>query len=215
MRKMFIVLLLSTSVLARAQNSIADIYVGVAISKIYGETESNNGLLPGLTVGMRLKLINLTRTISLNAEANFSQQGGSYETPGVPTDEGRRGKLKMNYLNIPITIRYQSKFKLYAEAGIQPGFLLSAKDRYIQLVSETRDIKEVVNEIDFALLAGAGFKFGRFGTGLRVHTGLTDIFKEQNSYWENKDRNLVFSVLVSYSFLTKRNKNEKNTNSND
>jgi hypothetical protein len=215
MRKFFIVLLLSASFLARAQNSIADVYAGVAISTIYGETESNNGLLPGLTVGMRIKLIKLTRAISLNIEANFSQQGGSYETPGMAIDEGRKGKLKMNYLNIPVTVRYQSKFKLYAEAGIQPGFLLSAKDRYIQLARETRDIKDVVNEIDFALLAGAGFTFGRFGTGLRVHTGLTDIFKEQNSYWENEDRNLVFSVLVSYSFLTKKNKNEKNTNSND
>jgi hypothetical protein len=97
MRKIFIVLLLSASILARAQNSIADIYVGVAISKIYGETESNNGPLPDLTVGMRIKLINLTRAISLNAEANFSQQGGSYETPGIAIDEGRKGKLKMNY----------------------------------------------------------------------------------------------------------------------
>ena len=131
MRKIFIALFLLAGFFAGAQSPGLDIYGGVAVSRLYGETE-NHGYLAAFTTGLRLKLIKFSDALSLHLEANFTQQGGGYEIPGMPGDEGHRGKLKLNYINLPVTARYMSRGGLYVEAGMQAGFLLSAKNRLYQ-----------------------------------------------------------------------------------
>jgi hypothetical protein len=204
MRKIFTALFLLAGLFAGAQSPGIDIYGGVAVSRLHGETESH-GYLASLTTGLRLKLIKLSDALSIHLEANFTQQGGGYEIPNIPSDEGHRGKLKLNYINVPVTARYESKGGLYAEVGMQAGVLLSAKDKLYQLAVEERDVKEFAKELDYALIAGVGYRFrGRLGLGMRVIPGLSLIFEDENTYWENEDRNLVMSVFLTYSFTDKK-----------
>src|SRR5688572_15788541 len=108
MRKIFTALFLLAGLFAGAQSPGVDIYGGVAVSRLHGETDSH-GYLAAVTTGLRLKLIKISDALSIHLEANFTQQGGGYEIPNVPSDEGQRGKLKLNYINVPVTARYESK----------------------------------------------------------------------------------------------------------
>lgn len=83
-----------------------------------------------------------------------------------------------------------------AEAGLQPGLLLSAKDK--QNGSST-DAKEFYNGFDLGLVAGIGYQppKSKWSFGLRFVPGLTNINKE--STYSVKDRNWAASLRLSYS----------------
>jgi hypothetical protein len=54
-------------------------------------------------------------------------QGAKWEDN---TDGFIEGRTNLLYLNIPFVMRYRFKNGIFAEAGIQPGLLLLAKDKY-------------------------------------------------------------------------------------
>ena len=81
--------------------------------------------------------------------------------------------------------------------GIQPGLLLSAKDKYEGI---TDDYKEYVNNFDFGIPIGVGYEFkNNLGVGIRVVPGLMNINAESDA----KDRNLVAALRVTYTFRKK------------
>ena len=40
------------------------------------------------------------------------------------------GKVSLTYIDLPIMYNYQSENGFYAEVGLQPGFLIGAKDKF-------------------------------------------------------------------------------------
>lgn len=56
------------------------------------------------------------------------------------------GKVILWYMNFPLVARYQTKNGFFAEAGIQPGFLLSAKDKYD---NSSHDYRYYINTFDY------------------------------------------------------------------
>ncbi len=151
----------------------------------YG-TESS-GMLAGIQVGFMFKIIDFNDTWGARAEVDFSQQGSKF-------GESSSGKDRLNYINVPIVLRYQHPSGFYAEGGLQPGFLISAKSEYM---GQTQDIKDEVKSFDFGLPFGVGYQFkNHIGIGARVIPGMTHI--SENS--DNKGKNFGLNLRGSYAF---------------
>jgi hypothetical protein len=168
--------------------------VGIGKSSIVGESDSWQDPF-GFQVGVSAPLVKFSEPLSLRGEINFSSQGANWEESYGGTSLS--GKVSLLYLEAPIVVRYQAKNGFYGEAGLQPGLLLSAKDKYS---GHSDDYKDYVNVFDLGLPLGVGYEFeNNFGIGIRVIPGLLNINKEDSA----KDRNLLALVRATYTFKLK------------
>jgi opacity protein-like surface antigen len=176
------------------------IHAGVNYSGIEGETETYEAFIPGFTAGFRFSFIRFGKNLRINVEANYSEQGGKYKIdnddapPGFP----RTGKLRLYYVNFPVTLRFQASGGFYCEIGAQAGYLVRAEDKYN---GNSTDVKKDYNKFDYDVLGGLGFRINKnWGMGLRVVPGLKNINKKLPDVEANTDRNMVATALVSYYF---------------
>jgi outer membrane immunogenic protein len=171
-----------------------DVMTGVQKSSIVGESDSWKDPI-GFQAGANMPLVKFSEAMSGIAEVNLSMQGAKWEENiGGETFKGR---VNLLYANIPLVVRYQTQSGFFGEAGIQPGFLLSAKDKYS---GNSDNYKPYVNTFDFSIPFGVGYELKNgFGIGLRVIPGLTNINKEDDA----KDRNFVVALRGTYTFKLK------------
>ena len=93
------------------------------------------------------------------------------------TFDGAKSKITVNYLSLPLLGRVKVSEGLYAIAGPQINFLLSAKSRYD---GETFDDKESINSSSFSGLFGAEYQLSdKFRLGINYTAGLSNIAKER------------------------------------
>jgi hypothetical protein len=169
-------------------------------SGIGGESESYEGGLLGGNIGVDIPLLCLSDNFRLHGGLGFSMQGSKYKSynyePGGGGSSSNDNSLRLNYLVVPITARLTGKNGLQAEAGVQPGVLLSAKDKHN---GNSTDAKEHYNGFDFGLVAGIGYKppKSNWGFGLRFVPGLTNINKETT--YNVKDHNWTASLRLAYT----------------
>jgi hypothetical protein len=169
------------------------VVAGLSKSSIVGESDSWKDPIGG-QAGVIASLSNFSESLSLKAEANISMQGAKWEENINGLVEGR---VNLLYLNVPVVLRYRFKNGFFAEAGIQPGLLLMAKDKYNGI---TEDYKDQVNAFDLGIPAGIGYEFKkRYAVGLRVIQGITNI----NSESDAKDYNFVAALRFIYTFEPK------------
>jgi hypothetical protein len=173
---------------------VVNVMASVQKSSIVGESDSWKDPV-GFQVGANMPLVNFSEAMSGIAEVSLSMQGAKWEENiGGATIKGR---VNLLYANIPLVVRYQTKSGFFGEAGVQPGFLLSAKDKYS---GNSDNYKQYVNTFDFSIPFGVGYEFQNgFGVGLRVIPGLTNINKEDDA----KDRNFVVGLRGTYTFKLK------------
>ncbi|CAM1370518.1 porin family protein [Tenacibaculum xiamenense] len=146
----------------------------------------------------------LSEKFSVQPELLFSRQGN------VAIFKGGTGvvmmdfedKTRLDYLNVPVMLKYYFIKKISVEVGPQIGVLLSAKsiidDKSIPGdTQEKRDIKDHIESIDFGVNFGVGSKLENgINFGLRYNLGVTDIVKSD----ENTLKNRVFQVFLGYNF---------------
>ena len=93
------------------------------------------------------------------------------------TFEGEKAKTTVNYLSLPFLGRFKVSEGLYAIAGPQINFLMSAKNRYD---GETSDEKEAVKSSSFSGLFGAEYQLSdKFRLGINYTAGLSNIAKQR------------------------------------
>jgi len=171
------------------KNVLASILLGAQKASIFGGESWKDPL--GIQVGAILPVANIANSMNFRVEANLSMQGAKWEEFDL---EGRTNLL---YVNAPLVIRYQTKSGFFGEAGLQPGLLVSAKDKY---EGTTDDYMDHMNKFDLGLPLGIGYEFrNKFGVGLRVIPGLTDITKDE----DEKDSNFVVALRGTYTFMKK------------
>jgi opacity protein-like surface antigen len=105
-------------------------------------------------------------------------------------------KYKLKYIQIPITLKMQTKemgkFRIYGQIGLGTGFLIGAKadDEFIQNTGETtnteNDIYDDISFIRSSLILGAGVEYSLGGStnllaGFSFDNGFIDILKGQNT----------------------------------
>ena len=226
-------LLLTT--LSSAQNEITyGIEAGLNYYSLNGDypdelvTSGNIGLKFG---GLFNK--EFTDQFSLQLELLYSRQGGDTKVEEFYTDfegnmfnESLTQEIRLDYVNLPILLRYRSDFKLFFEGGLQLGFIASAKSKFIYEDSVFPEDNESIsinmledqsfnflgtniqtqaslNRLEVGLLLGTGYEFNdNLALGVSYHLGLTSIDKN-STYVRDFDswnlKNSVISFTVEYS----------------
>jgi len=152
----------------------------------WGDYYSNNSdAIVGFTGGINVE-IPLRNGWYLQPEANFSQMGGKY-WGGDSKNNDARAKDAMNYLQVPILIKYKPMlqgFGIYF--GPQYAYLLSANESY-NTGAPSVNIRPASVKNEFGIVVGLEYYFPSvndgpsFGLGLRGMTGLTNTL-DYNAY---------------------------------
>ena len=162
----------------------------VQMTDVSGESDSWTYKIGG-HAGVIVPVHDFSEMLGVRAEINGSFQGAKW------TEADLSGTTNLFYLNIPIVLRYKTAGGFFGEAGIQPGFLLSAKDKY---EGTTDNYMDYMNKFDFIIPLGIGYEFkNNIGVGVRFIPGLNDITPDQA-----KDHNFVIGLRGTYSFGKKK-----------
>lgn len=161
---------------------------------------------PGMNVGLAGEFM-ITPNFAIEPGVYYSMQGSRHKEDGVT------GKMKLDYINIPIYAKAYLYEGFYAFLGPQFGFNVKAKtDDFLYSTLPTfqnnrasEDIKDFVHTFDFSLGVGLGYAFDM---GLLIsanyNIGLTHIFKQDeadaNTVFDNTYRNNVFQLNVGWRF---------------
>jgi hypothetical protein len=127
---------------------------------------------------------------SIQPEILFSTQGAHFKdiSSGVEED------FKMNYLNIPIMVKYEFDGGFYVETGPQAGINISS------LKFDEMSTKDLTNGSDFGWGFGLGFHFPfGLGIGARYNLGLS---KVGNANFDDPDfKNSVIQIGLFYTIF--------------
>lgn len=201
---------------ANAQNEVGQLTIqpkiGANLSTITGAkvNDESANLKFGFVVGAEAEY-GLAPNFSVAAGVLYSQQGcdfGEYKV-SIPDQFGNiheggwsKNQSKVAYLNIPIVANYYLAPGIAIKAGIQPGFLLSAKQK-LDGIGETpstdTDYKDACNTFDLSIPIGISYESDNFVIDGRYNLGLTKINKESIS-GEKDNRNSVIQVTIGYKF---------------
>jgi len=181
--------LFAQSLMAQPEFSVVG---GPLYSTIFGDSDSWKGSI-GAQAGIIVNVLNLNEQMSIPVELNLSLQGAGWE------EGSYTGRTNLLYANVPLVLRYQSESGFYAEAGIQPGLLLSAKDKED---GDSYDMKEYFSNLDISIPLGGGYVFeNNLSVGVRAIPGLTNV---NSGDWESwTDHNFVVAFRVTYTFNKK------------
>jgi hypothetical protein len=150
--------------------------------------------------------IKLTEKLAFQPELIFSMQGNKLERD----EEQQKGvfisKTRINYLNIPLLVKYYIENKLYVEFGPQVGLLLNIKqdvsnisifDPALITNEDNKDINDITKKTDYGFNLGLGFEFSdRTFINIRSNfapSNINDVYASKN-----KIQNEVFQISIGY-----------------
>lgn len=167
---------------ANAQNEVGQFTLmptaGINISNVTkdDEVKSKVGFVGGAVVEY-----GVLNNLGISGGVLFSMQGAKFKDGD--------DSFKLNYLNIPILANYYVYNGLAIKAGVQPGFLLSAKEG-------DESVKDDCKKFDFAIPVGLSYEYKKCVIDVRYNIGLT-----KNSKVEGvKSKNSVFQITLGYKF---------------
>ncbi len=181
MRKFLIlIVLLGTGLNLSAQGLDFGVKAGVNFSSVRDASGLDNrtGFVAGVFAGGKLG-----DKLGLQADLLYSQQGAEFEL----------GDFNLDYVNVPIVVKYYLSDNFNFHVGPQFGVLIN--DDAQTVVGETiNDI--ATNNFDITAVLGLGFDLP-MGIRLegRYNFGLSDISKTDDG------KNSVVTLSVGYSFL--------------
>ena len=217
MKKFLLSLLLSVFVLfAIAQDSSNSalnelgIMVAPGYSMINGG-ESWSGTF-GIQVGLETQVYKWNENSSVYVGLLFSYQGAAYEESYSPelyfqksTDtEVWSGTVNLGYICVPVLYNYLWESGFYLEGGVQPGFLISAKDKVDG--ADSYDYKDYIKTFDLGIPVGAGFWFNdRISLGARAVFGVSNINTDGTEMYssDDTDRNMMILAVARFKFNKK------------
>lgn len=122
---------------------------------------------------------------SLQAEVLYSAEGVKFDL----------GNIKITNVSVPIVIQYGPPPGFYWEGGLQPNFMVSAKQSGAP--TGNGDVKKDFKPFGLHFITGGGYRFDwGLGIGLRYNYGLIN---QAKSDIENKRTNTL-SIALLYRF---------------
>jgi hypothetical protein len=173
--------------------------IGLNSSNLRGDVDFDSKI--GFNIGAFAE-ISLSDKLIFQPELLFSTQGAKFEESGA--NANATVSIKINYLNIPLMLKYGVTDKLFLEFGPQLGFLLSGKSKYESTYggetdSGEQDIKDSSKSFDFGLNFGASFDVAEnIMIGARYNLGLSNINDDDGD--DDTAQNAVFSLSLGYRF---------------
>ena len=190
--------------------------VGMNLSKVSnmpvigeGDFKIDRSLLAGAAFGLEAEY-QIAKPFSVAGGLLFSMQGCQWEDKDF-TYEGEKievkdTKIELNYANIPLVANLYL-FKGFAvKAGVQFGFLLTAK--YKGSIKEgnshityDEDVKDNCNKVDIGIPVGVSYQVPTIPIYIdaRAIFGLSDIGKDKMDNGKSC-KNQVFQLTVGYKF---------------
>ena len=171
---------------------------GLSLANLYGDDISDVDSKIGFTAGAFLN-IGTSGQISIQPELLYTMKGAKDDVLGLEE------KLKLNYIEVPILIKWTSPsegtIRPNLFIGPAPAFLMSAKfEETFGGVLVEIDIKDEVKSFDFGVVFGGGLDFaagsGSFVIDIRYTLGLTSV---DDSGFDADLKNKVFSASIGYA----------------
>ncbi|WP_428229982.1 porin family protein [Flavobacterium sp.] len=202
-------LFVGLTVMAQTQKVKLGVKAGLNISNLtFDDSELNSSNKTGFTAGIMVE-VPLAKKFSIQPELLYSQQGTktSFSDQDV-TNSNYKSTIDLNYLNIPVMLKYFVVKGLSVQAGPQIGILLKANNKYQDNFlgyenQETFNLKDYSAGIDTSVNLGLGYQFkDKFYTDVRYNISYSNVFKEgdANHFINNDMKNRVFQVTVGYFF---------------
>jgi hypothetical protein len=159
--------------------------------------------------------IPLSKKFSFQPEVVYSQQGATGNPAGgylVSATE----KYKLNYVNVPLLLKYHLPVGFFVETGPQVGLLVSAKIDETVVGGINTNTYHVTNQFkstDLGWVLGVGYLSPiDLGFDIRYNQGLNSINNASASGMQNAPvqggsiKNSVFQIGVFYLFGKSKNK---------
>ena len=176
----------------------------------YDDNELDPSGKTGFTAGVMAE-IPLAKNFAIQPEVVYSQQGMKFSYSDIDVANSHyKSTIELNYVNIPVMLKYYVVKGLSVQAGPQIGILLKAKNEYQDnfLGYENREsfnLSDYSNGIDTSVNFGLGYQFrNKFYADLRYTISYSDVFRDataNTNYVINNDmKNRVFQITVGYFF---------------
>lgn len=172
---------------------------GVAISTVIDnysiQTSRHNDSKVGFTGGI-FGGYDIMTWLGVGAEVVYSRQGALVKEHIEGNDIEFRELLQ--YVNVPLLVRFYPFENLSLYTGIQFGFLVGA-DQFLD-VNGTKEQQNVFGEcyrMEYSVPVGVSYEFaGKIRLDLRYNIGINDIYRRENL----KAYGSVASVTLGYRF---------------
>jgi hypothetical protein len=194
MKRIITTIAIITALHCSAQKINFGIKAGLNMSRLTGgNADATVSASNGFHAGAFLEFKALGK-IAIQPELLFSAQGAKFENDlSVST-------TKMNYVIVPVMVKYYPIAGLFVEAGPQAGFLVTAKEDIEYKIASTNssnDIKDKTKAFDMSANVGVGYDIHdkvivqvRYCIGL-TNTSTVDTFNTKNG---------VFQMSLGYKF---------------
>jgi hypothetical protein len=174
----------------------------------------------GLMAGAYLTIM-VSEKFGVQPELVYSQMGASGSNTqniaqsGPPIMITVKADDRLNYLSLPVLVRYNLTENFSLQVGPQLGFLLAAtENRNVSGVpasgvtgitngSSTVDIKDQITGINFGAAFGLGVDFGKFNAGARYYLGFSNLLKDVPPGSNAKVTDNAIQVVVGYTLFGK------------
>lgn len=201
---------------ANAQDIKFGVKAGLNISNVTGDyqNEFDAKSLIGLQIGGFAE-IGISDKLAFQPELLYSMQGAKTEFSESFEGFSASGEstLKLNYLNVPLLLKYKLADKFSILAGPQVGLLMSAEQEFTftetfdgETFSEsgTEDVKENYESILLSFNVGASYSItDNIFVDARYNLGLSNLLKDQTFEGETFSLDGSMNVLqfsVGYKF---------------
>jgi hypothetical protein len=164
----------------------------------------NRENLTGYQVGLVYQLNPRKSGIGAEIAVLVSQKGFSFSDSLSTENSIARGYQELNYLEVPLNLRYKIKLGflgVYGYAGGYAGYALNGRN-----VTETEDtsadigFKDLMDRADYGYNLGLGLEFfNKIQFGVNLSQGLKDSNFTDDST-ENTTINRAFSIGLTYLF---------------
>lgn len=189
------------AVTANAQGEVGTLTIqpkiGMNLASIINGKEIrgyDSKVLVGLAGGIEAEYV-VANKFSVALGALYSKQGCALD---VPIDYAH---ISLDYLNIPIVANYYIIPGLAIKAGIQPSFLLGAKEKYKENGhTGDDDIKDYLKTFDLAIPLGASYEYKNFVFDARYNLSVLRLNKDS---WDKNIRNSVIQFTLGYKLPIK------------
>lgn len=130
-------------------------------------------------------------------ELLYSGEGAKFSNPGTELP----GDVKLGYLALPVLFKYSFGKGIYAMAGPQLSYLLTATTKYNN--GTEYDVLDRHNKVNFSFVPALGYDWKDFSINFRYQLGLSKLPSSSNAWYNTpysdaKVKSNVFSVVLGY-----------------
>jgi opacity protein-like surface antigen len=214
MKKILLSAILLATVFVNAQEIKFGAKLGLNASNFSGDVTDSKSLI-GPQIGGFAEIA-ISDKFAIQPELLFSMQGAKSEFSDSDFDYSysEKSKTKLNYLNIPVSAKYNLSEKFSVLAGPQFGILMSAKEDFdvsetisgvTDSYSESVDAKDFYKTLALSLNLGATYSITEnIFVDARYNLGLSSITKsftdEFGDSYSADIKNNVIQFTVGYKF---------------